>query len=153
MQSHFIFLFLGQNEVSFPAGNVAPSANGGGNTGGKPGNFYFLIPISPIQKITELNFQCKCLNLTYYNLCLSLLTKHTRQDITTILDHRTFICCLERIAPYFFTCVFSGCSADRDFCTTWVKQEWCEWGDNMSLTYNGEKGTPYSFCPHKCGQC
>ena len=21
------------------------------------------------------------------------------------------------------------------------------------LTYNGEEGTPYSFCPHKCGQC
>ena len=20
-------------------------------------------------------------------------------------------------------------------------------------TYNGEEGTPYSFCPHKCGQC
>ena len=21
------------------------------------------------------------------------------------------------------------------------------------ITYNGEEGTPYSFCPHKCGQC
>ena len=28
---------------------------------------------------------------------------------------------------------------DRHFCTSWIQQEWCLWGDNMSLTYNGEK--------------
>ena len=50
--------------------------------------------------------------------------------------------------------IIAGCTADREFCSTEsFKPEWCDHGNNAVLTYNGEEGTPYSFCPHTCGQC